>query len=284
MTGDMLSIRNHDRDAAGLTYVYPVVSRRAGGVSVGINLNPNNACNWRCIYCQVPNLTRGVAPKIDLALLETELRSFLDDVINGSFMQERVPEEARQLKDIAISGNGEPTSCQEIHEVVQMIGKVMQDFDLVGNIRLTMITNGSYLGRDTVRQALKALCELGGRVWVKVDSATSEGMRRINNVKMNPDALIKQIELIAELCPTWIQTCMFEWQGEEPAQSETDAYLAFLDALRMAMVPIRGVLLYGPARRVMQPEAGLVSELPVEWMQQMAGDIEDRGFIVRLNI
>jgi wyosine [tRNA(Phe)-imidazoG37] synthetase (radical SAM superfamily) len=54
-----LTVADHDRGSAGLTYVYPVVSRRAGGVSVGINLNVNNACNWRCIYCQVPGLTRG---------------------------------------------------------------------------------------------------------------------------------------------------------------------------------------------------------------------------------
>ncbi|MEZ0245224.1 MAG: radical SAM protein, partial [Methylophilaceae bacterium] len=57
-----LDATDHDRDSAGMTYVYPVVSRRARGVSIGINLNPNNACNWRCIYCQVPNLTRGAAP------------------------------------------------------------------------------------------------------------------------------------------------------------------------------------------------------------------------------
>ncbi|MEQ1895487.1 MAG: radical SAM protein, partial [Planctomycetota bacterium] len=34
-----LGPENHDRAAAGLEYVYPVVSRRAGGVSLGINLN-----------------------------------------------------------------------------------------------------------------------------------------------------------------------------------------------------------------------------------------------------
>ena len=61
-----LTVTDHDRDVAGLTYVYPVVSRRAGGVSVGINLNPNNACNWRCVYCQVPDLVRGAAPVIDV--------------------------------------------------------------------------------------------------------------------------------------------------------------------------------------------------------------------------
>ncbi|MCZ7653281.1 MAG: hypothetical protein M5R42_01880 [Rhodocyclaceae bacterium] len=67
-----LDVTDHSRDSAGLTYVYPVVSRRAGGVSIGINLNPNNACNWRCIYCQVPDLKRGAAPLIDLDRLEGE--------------------------------------------------------------------------------------------------------------------------------------------------------------------------------------------------------------------
>ena len=89
-----LTVTDHDRDAAHRTYVYPVVSRRAGGVSVGINLNPNNACNWRCIYCQVPGLTRGTAPAIDLAVLENELRGFLDELLHGDFMQTRVPEGA----------------------------------------------------------------------------------------------------------------------------------------------------------------------------------------------
>ena len=60
----MLTIEDHRRDSAGLRYVYPVISRRAGGVSVGINLNVNNACNWACVYCQVDNLTRGGPPPI----------------------------------------------------------------------------------------------------------------------------------------------------------------------------------------------------------------------------
>ncbi|HAN56230.1 MAG TPA: radical SAM protein, partial [Betaproteobacteria bacterium] len=78
-----LTTTDHARDAVGMTYVYPVISRRAGGVSVGINLNPNNACNWRCVYCQVPNLVRGTAPVIDLALLEHELTDFLQQLLHG---------------------------------------------------------------------------------------------------------------------------------------------------------------------------------------------------------
>ncbi|HAJ72565.1 MAG TPA: radical SAM protein, partial [Methylophilaceae bacterium] len=67
-----LTVTDHNREIQGFTYIYSVVSRRAGGVSIGINLNINNACNWRCIYCQVPNLSRGTPPEIDMHVLEAE--------------------------------------------------------------------------------------------------------------------------------------------------------------------------------------------------------------------
>lgn len=107
-----------------MTYVYPVVSRRAGGVSVGINLNPNNACNWRCIYCQVPGLTRGGPPPLNLSLLEAELRRMLESILNGGFMAERVPAGLRRLADIAFSGNGEPTSAPEFPAAVARVEQI----------------------------------------------------------------------------------------------------------------------------------------------------------------
>ena len=126
----MLTIEDHRRDSAGLRYVYPVISRRAGGVSVGINLNVNNACNWACVYCQVENLTRGGPPPIDLDLLERELDGFLDDALHGDFMSREVPAEVRHLMDIAFSGNGEPTSAAEFPEAVQAVRRVLQRLQL----------------------------------------------------------------------------------------------------------------------------------------------------------
>ncbi|HRE17307.1 MAG TPA: radical SAM protein, partial [Rhodocyclaceae bacterium] len=102
----MLTIQDHRRDSAGMTYVYPVISRRAGGVSVGINLNVNNACNWGCVYCQVEGLSRGGPPPIDLELLRQELTQFLAEALHGDFMSREVPEGARALMDVAFSGNG----------------------------------------------------------------------------------------------------------------------------------------------------------------------------------
>ena len=280
---DLLSTINHDRDTEGMTYVYPVVSRRAGGVSVGINLNPNNACNWACIYCQVPDLTRGTAPTIDLAKLETELRAMLADIVQGDFMQMRVPEDARRLNDIALSGNGEPTSAKEFPQVVELIGKVMQDFNLVGKIKLVLITNGSLIDRPRVQEGLRKMATLNGEIWFKLDSATSQGLRRINQTRISPQKHVERLEATARLCPTWIQTCMFALDGEAPSSEEQSAYLETLRQLASKNVPIKGVLLYGLARPSMQPAAPRLSSLPAEWLERFAEAIRATGLDVKVS-
>jgi wyosine [tRNA(Phe)-imidazoG37] synthetase (radical SAM superfamily) len=274
---------NHDRDNAGMTYVYPVVSRRAGGVSVGVNLNPNNACNWACVYCQVPGLVRGTAPDIDLAQLEAELRAMLADILHGDFMQTRVPEGARRLNDIALSGNGEPTSAKAFPQVVELIGRVMADFDLVGKIKLVLITNGSLADRPRVQDSLAKMAPLNGEVWFKFDSATGAGMRSINQTRIAPDKQFERLAATARLCPTWLQTCMFALDGAPPSDAEQAAYLAAVERIRQQQIPVRGVLLYGLARPSMQPQASRLSVLPADWLEAFAEKIRAAGLPVKVS-
>jgi wyosine [tRNA(Phe)-imidazoG37] synthetase (radical SAM superfamily) len=274
---------NHDRDNAGMTYVYPVVSRRAGGVSVGVNLNPNNACNWACVYCQVPGLVRGTAPDIDLAQLEAELRAMLADILHGDFMQTRVPEGARRLNDIALSGNGEPTSAKAFPQVVELIGRVMADFDLVGKIKLVLITNGSLADRPRVQDSLAKMAPLNGEVWFKFDSATGAGMRSINQTRIAPDKQFERLAATARLCPTWLQTCMFALDGAPPSDAEQAAYLAAVERIRQQQIPVRGVLLYGLARPSMQPQASRLSALPADWLEAFAEKIRAAGLPVKVS-
>src|SRR5574343_535906 len=175
----MLTTENHSRNSAGLLYVYPVVSRRAGGVSIGINLNPNNACNWACVYCQVENLSRGGPPPIDLLRLERELGGFLDSVLHGDFMVNHVPAEARRLVDIAFSGNGEPTSAAEFDGAVACVIRVLERFGLREQLIVRLITNGSLLYRTNVQQGLRELAAAGGEVWFKIDRARDDEVAEI---------------------------------------------------------------------------------------------------------
>jgi len=277
-----LNTENHDRDAAGMLYVYPVISRRAGGVSVGINLNPNNACNWHCAYCQVPDLQRGVAPDIDLSVLRAELEQLLTEIISGDFMVRRVPEGCRKLCDVAISGNGEPTSCKQFDAVVQTIVDVMNAFQL--RVPLRLITNGSYVHKAHVQRGLALMAQHGGEAWVKVDSVTDAGIQRINGVALGASRLRQQLEAVVAVCPVWVQTCMFSWQGDVPSESELVAYIEFLKALMHDGVQIDGVLLYGLARPSLQDEAVYLATLDSEWMQVLAGRIERLGLEVKLSL
>lgn len=277
-----LTTRNHDRDLAGLTYVYPVLSRRAGGVSVGINLNPNNACNWHCVYCQVPGLVRGKAPEIDLVRLEDELRGFLGDLVHGEWMARYVPEGLRVVRDIAFSGNGEPTSATVFPEAVALAARLRAEFGLSPvDVPLRLITNGSLMAQERVQEGVRLLGEAGGEVWFKVDGGTVEAVERINGVRLEPALIARNLARCAQLCPTWVQTCMFRWDGEAPTASDIDAYVALLEAAGIGA--LRGVLLYGIARQSMQPEAIRLAPLGVDELEAIAERMRKKGLTVRVS-
>jgi wyosine [tRNA(Phe)-imidazoG37] synthetase (radical SAM superfamily) len=274
-----LTASNHDRDRAGLHYVYPVVSRRAGGVSIGINLNPNNACNWACIYCQVPNLTRGDPPPLDMPLLECELNRMLDDVQHGDFMRAQVPAEAQRLMDVAFSGNGEPTSASEFADAVALVIRVMRERGL-GNLKLRLITNGSLMQRSYVQAGLRLLAQVNGEVWFKVDAVEPARVLLLNGVHQKPETALARLRLCANIAPTWVQTCMMAVDGKAPSEAQTAAYLDFLAQVR---TEIRGVLLYGLARPSQQPGAERLGALPAEWMNALGRRIADLGVSVQIS-
>ncbi len=280
-SGQMLTVTDHNRDFSNLTYVYPVVSRRAGGVSVGINLNPNNACNWHCAYCQVPGLVRGAAPEIDVALLESELRGFLAELRHGRFMVEHVPPEARVIRDIAFSGNGEPTSSKAFEMIVERVIAVRDEVGLA-HVPVRLITNGSLIDRPYVQAALRQLAKAGGEVWFKFDAGSADDIQRINGIDMEPQTHARRLALCMSLCPTWVQTCVFRWDGVPPSLDQIGRYLEMLEyAMEQALESdtsgqLKGVLLYGVARKSYQPEAVHLQRLTEEELEQVASQVRER--------
>ena len=266
-----LTTTDHDRGRAGLTYVYPVLSRRAGGLSVGVNLNINNACNWRCIYCQVPDLARGGPPPINMDRLALEFRHFLADVMRGDFYQrEAVPRPLQTIKDIAISGNGEPTMAREFPQVIDLIALVLREYSLLPAVKCVLISNGSTARRPAVKKGLARLARINGEVWFKIDSARAAGMARINGARGSADAVLQRLEIAAGLCPTWIQTCVFAYDSRPPSRAECAAYIDLLQAAGVRGIPLKGVMLYGVARPSCQPEATHIARLPEAWLRDFA--------------
>lgn len=278
-----LHTRNHDRHIAGLKYIYPVISRRAGGLSIGINFNPNNACNWRCVYCQVPNLSAGNAPELDVALLAKELRVFLDYVLHGDFFQHYALENAQQIiKDLAISGNGEPTSLKNFSQAVTLIGDIASEFRLFPISKYVLISNGSLLHQGQVQAGLSALATFQGELWFKLDSATENGRKLINNTGQNQQKLLSNLKIATELCCTKLQTCMLNYQWAW-SDAEKQAYLQLLITLQQLNIPVQKIMLYSIARPSLQPEANDIQKTASADLHNFAREIAALGYAVSVN-
>jgi wyosine [tRNA(Phe)-imidazoG37] synthetase (radical SAM superfamily) len=280
-----LTTNNHDRDIAGLKYIYPVMSRRAGGLSIGINFNPNNACNWRCIYCQVPDLQRGSAPEMDFVVLEDELRFFLDFVQTSNFFEQfNIATGQRVIKDIAISGNGEPTSLKHFYRAIKLIGEVATEAGVFPTSHFVLITNGSLIHQADVQAGLKQLAHYGGEIWFKLDSATEQGRKLINNNAQAQRQLLQNLEIAAKLCPTKMQTCMLHYQNLAWSDNEKQAYLQLLKELLARRINIRKIMLYSIVRQSFQPEADSLEKVGMDEMQAFAADIMALGYDVSVNV
>jgi pyruvate-formate lyase-activating enzyme len=274
-SGKVLRVDDHRRDAAGMTYVYPVLSRRAGGISLGVNLNVNNACNWACIYCQVPELVRGGPPPIDLDRLSLEFGTLLDRIAEGRYAGETGA--GAQLADVAFSGNGEPTSAAEFGQAVDRVVAILDARGLKGTVPVRVITNGSLMHRPEVQAAFRRLGAAGGEVWFKVDRGTEAGIAEVNGTATAPDAVRARLALSGAAAPTWIQTCWFAIDGLPPCEEETTAYIDFVAE---AAASIRGVHLYGMARPSMQPAAGRLTRLDRGVLEALAGRLKAKGLTV----
>ena len=277
-----LTTTDHSRDIAGLKYVYPVISRRAGGLSIGINFNTNNACNWRCVYCQVPDLVRGSAPEIDFLLLEQELRFFLKQVLEGDFYQQyEVPEQHRVIKDIAISGNGEPTSLKNFDQAIELIGKIATQMKVLPASNFVLISNGSLIHQSHVQAGLKSLNKYNGEVWFKLDSVTTLGRKKINDCKQATEKVLENLILSSQLCETKLQTCMLEFLSAEEAEKERQAYVGFL---MESKAKIKEVMLYTLARPSLQPEASQLAKMDQQTMSQFARQLSEQGYQVTVSL
>ena len=269
-----LSIHDHSRELSGLKYIYSVISRRAGGLSIGVNLNVNNACNWQCIYCEIPNLTRGSPPPIELDVLEDELRFFLHEIIHGDYMEKNVAIEDRHLKDIAFSGNGEPTSAEEFPQVILIVKKILEEFNLLHKIKIRLITNGSLMHKESVLEGIQVLAKMNGEVWFKVDAALEENSKVINQVNIKPQQVIDRLKRCSQICPTFVQTCIFTIDNKEPNNKEIDAYIKLIDSAKKS---IKGVHLYGIARPSMQPEAYRLGRVNINVLENIADQLHNNG-------
>lgn len=276
-----LTVVDHDRGAAGLRYVYPVLSRRAGGISIGLNLNYNQACNWSCAYCQVPNLTRGEAPPLDGPRFEAELATLLSRLSDPAELAALAPEGMREIKDLAFSGDGEPTSCRQFSEAVERAIRQLKRFQLAGRVNFVLITNGSFVDRPDVQAGLQKMARYKGELWFKLDRGDPAAAAAVNGVKLSIPRQLQRLRAAASVIPTWIQSCFFCVDGTPPPEAEIAEYLSLLSKIAAEGPRVQGVLLYSLARPSLRPGGERLSALSAADFEALAERIRATGLSVR---
>ena len=203
MTVDPLHTQ-HERLFADNRFVYPVLSRRSGGISVGVNLNPDKVCNFDCVYCQVNRVSQGETRFVDTPQLLEELHGTLELVTSerlftlGKFRD--TPPALRRLTDIAFSGDGEPTTHRNFDEVVAACADLKRQHRL-DTLPLVLITNASMFHRDHIQRALLILDANNGEIWAKLDAGTAAYYDRINRAPFSFPHILRNITQAAIVRP-----------------------------------------------------------------------------------
>jgi wyosine [tRNA(Phe)-imidazoG37] synthetase (radical SAM superfamily) len=253
---------DHRRSYDDFYYVYPVISRRSHGVSIGVNLNPNKNCNFNCIYCEVDRPSPPRRKDVDLDVLRQELRDMLRIYQDGTLFTREpfasVPPSLRALNDIAFSGDGEPTTCPVFEQAVKTAWEVRAEMGLE-TAKLVLITDATCLERPGVRRGIRRMQEGAHEIWAKLDAGTEDYYRVVNRSAVPFARILKNIARTATWCPLIIQSLFLQVSGEPPPESEILAYATRLNEIKAQGGKILGLHLYTIARPTAMTSATALS-------------------------
>jgi wyosine [tRNA(Phe)-imidazoG37] synthetase (radical SAM superfamily) len=259
--------QRHERRFADHLYVYAVVSRRSRGVSVGINLNPGKECNFDCLYCQVDRMVPPRVRGVDLGRLSAELDAVLqaeaDGSLYGSAPFDAVAPADRGVRDIAFSGDGEPTTYPKFGEAVAIAARARQRFGLEA-AKIVLITDAAYLAKPGVREALKTLDGNNGEVWAKLDAGTEEYFRRVDRPNVTLAHVLDNILDAARERPIVIQSLWMRVDGAPPAESELQAFCDRLNRLIEEGARLKAIQVYTIARRPAEPSVSPLADAALD--------------------
>ncbi len=260
--------KKHPRSYQAYQYVYPVISRRSGGVSVGINLCPH--CNFSCIYCQVlADSPGGASPRseVDLPLLDQELRELLSQVLDGSLFENpwfaKTPPEKRRLSDIAFSGDGEPTLSPVFPEAIRL-ALAARNAICPPETKVVLITNATSFHVKRIADSVEFLLQNGGEVWAKLDAGTEEHYRAMSRSAIPFEKVMQNITAMSIRRPVVIQSLFLSLNGIGPAESELESYTQRLRDILQAGGSVSKVQIYTTARNTPDPNIFPLSNIQVD--------------------
>ncbi|MBI5388646.1 MAG: radical SAM protein [Verrucomicrobia bacterium] len=254
-------------------YVYVVISPRARGLTLGVNLTPARTCTFDCAYCEVKRDEPVDSPDIDLETLEKELYRTLAFVESGHIRRvpsfAALPNDLLQLRHVALSGDGEPTLCPRFAEVVETVVHV-RALGRFPFFKMVLLTNATGLDLPPVQQGLKLFTKQD-EVWAKLDAGTQEYMHRINRPRATLEKVLANILSLARQRPVVIQSLFCTIAGQEPSELEIQQYAERLKELTERGAKISLVQIYSAVRPTANSGCG---HLPLKSLSRIAAYVK----------
>ncbi len=257
------------RDFLDNRFVYAVVSARARGLSVGVNMSPEKICNFHCVYCEVHRNGDSHVGPLDVDSMAAELKKTLAFVRAGR-LRERpwyrtLPDELLQLRHVALSGDGEPTLSPRFAEALQAVVHVraLSGFPF---FKLVLLTNATGLDLPHVQQGLKHFTR-SDEVWAKLDGGTQAYVNKVNRSGVPLEKILSNILMLGRQRPVVIQSLFPAIKGEEPPLEEIEQYAHRLLELKNCGAQISLVQIYSATRPSPNSESG---HLPLKALSRIA--------------
>jgi wyosine [tRNA(Phe)-imidazoG37] synthetase (radical SAM superfamily) len=262
----------HSRRFEENRFVYPVLSRRSQGISIGVNLNPDKICNFDCIYCQVDRTTQSETRFVEIAQLLEELEDTLKPAASGALFEhpkfKDTPSHLRRLNDIAFSGDGEPTTYRNFDEIIVACAQLKRRLSL-DSVKMVLITNASMFHRPHVQRGLEILDENNGEVWAKLEAGTEEYFQLVDRTPIPFRQILDNITIAAKIRPLVIQSLFMRVHGQPPSREELVAFCDRLNEIASAGGSLKLVQVYTVARRPAESFVAPLSDAEVDAISEL---------------
>jgi wyosine [tRNA(Phe)-imidazoG37] synthetase (radical SAM superfamily) len=176
-----------------------------------------------------------------------------------------VPSELLELKEVALSGDGEPTLCPNFAEVVWEVLRIRSQ-EKYGSFKIVLITNGTGLDAPAVAKAVNGL-STEDEVWIKLDAGTQAHLNRINRSEASLEKILANILAMGKRRPIVIQSLFPLVDGKGPTKDEIEQYVQRLGELKEAGAQIAMVQVYSAHRPPHRPNC---EHLPLKDLSSIA--------------
>jgi wyosine [tRNA(Phe)-imidazoG37] synthetase (radical SAM superfamily) len=237
-------------------------------------MNPDGLCNFDCVYCEVDRRRCRGDSNVDVARMRMELDQVLDLAITGRLRElppfRATPADLLQLKEVALSGDGEPTLYPNFREVIEGVVHLRA----AGKwpfFKVVLITNATGLHLPHVREGIGTLTS-DDEIWAKLDAGTQCGMDLVNRGNVSIKTVLENMAELGRERPIVIQSLFPLLRGGEPSIEEIDAYIDRLLELRGAGAKIDFVQVYSAHRPAIHPDCG---HLPLRSLSAIAKRVRE---------